>query len=504
MNRCLLILLCILPTLAHAWDTVDELSVPAARGMSKSERITFNQAVNAMVEGKSERARELFTPLADAGITDAQVTLGTLLARFPAEEDRKESLKWLYFAANAGVWHAQLSVADAYRQGRYAHKDLLTARMWLNRALPLGGAEVAKALESVDRELSAAAETALHNEQYKVAVTLLEPIAEGGDQKAQDLLARLYHNGHLGSGQEEKARYWYEKAAAQGSRRAQMALANLYLEKNEASSGDKSRAVNFLLQAASPGDAEAQYQLGKLYMTGNGVPKDPAKGIKFYRLAAEQEHKEAQYSLGVRYALGQGAEVDEHEAVRWFQRAAENGHAKAQHNLGLSYLHGIGVPPQPKLAAHWFKKAADAGVEKSEQLLKIALQADDQQQKAPETQVAHADQQAGLNGKPSEWVQPLHGSTWFSKLPKEGYTLQVISGRQKSGVMSFLDETGLSKGEYFHYIQHENSDSRHVVQWGYFKAYSEAKKAATKLSKGYTKFKPWIRKVDAVKKIARL
>jgi TPR repeat protein len=501
MFRVLFAIVLMFPLLAQAWEDLSQLEVPASRGLAANERDTFNQAVTAMVNGQQGRARQLLTPLATSGITDAQVALGTLLSRFPAEADKKESAQWLYFSAQAGVWHSQVEVARAYRKGKYAEKNLLTAHQWLNKALPMGGVDVLEEMDDLGKEMMDHAQHLLKQKHTGRAVELMTAVAESGSLQAQLAMAKIYAKPPATKQRKEKMRMWYAKAAAQGSRKAQFSLAKSYLADKSATPADRQHAVALLHQAADPGEAEAQYQLGMMYMRGDGVAKNEEKGLQYYRVAAEQGHEEAQYSLGVRHAVGKGVEVDDYEAHRWFKRAANEGHGKAQHNLALTYLHGMGTKEQPDKANEWFHKAADKGVAKSADYLsgnKLVISAvDEVQPKMVTMREDDAPVQAKAAGS---WVESLHGDTWFNKLPAKGYTVQVISGTRKQGVLDFIQRHKLDRGEYYHYVSHKNDKSRHVVQWGYFKTYNDAKKAAIRVSKGYSRFKPWIRKINVVRK----
>ena len=492
MKRLFMILL-IFPLSAQAWDSLEQLTVPENRSLAPQERVTFNQSVNAMMNGENNKAGQLLAPLAASGITDAQVALGTLLSRSTDPDEQKEALKWFYYSAHAGVWRAQLEVAEAYRKGRHVTADRLKAYRWLNKALPLGGADVLEVMNTLSGDIYNEANDQLKAKKQVRAVELLTAIAEAGHLAAQEQLAKIYGEAPITQDRQQKMRMWYGKAAAQGSRTAQYELANLILAEKDVSKEDRNYAINLLERAADPGQADAQYQLGRMYMTGEGVPRDTGKGLYFYRIAAEQGHSEAQYSLAVRYTIGEGVATDDYEAHRWYKRAANEGHGKAQHNLALTYLHGMGTKAEPEKADFWFQKAAAEGVSKAESFLKTS-------NKKNLEIVAPEDEPRKKTSTKKNWVESRVGQKWFTKLPEKGFTIQVISGTKAQGVEEFLQTNGLEKSKYFHYVKHRGADSRHVVQWGYFSTYQEAKKAAIQISKGYTRFKPWIRSVDSVKK----
>ncbi|MDH5300174.1 MAG: SPOR domain-containing protein [Gammaproteobacteria bacterium] len=483
-----ILLLLMLPISALAWDSIEQLPIPESRAMVPQERGTFNQAVTAMMSGDDATARQLLAPMAASGITDAQLSLATLLSRSQVEDDQKESVKWFYFSANAGVWRSQLEMAKAYRTGRYVAQDRLKAYKWLVRALPLGGIDVLQQMDGLGKELYATATAELDNGKTARAVEILTPLAESGMLPAQEKLAELYAQPPTTQDRRQKMRLWLDKAAAQGSQSAQYALANMILTMPSTDVTEKNYAISLLEKSAAPGKAEAQYQLGRMYMTGDGVAKNTEKGLYYYRIAAEQGHREAQYALGVRYTLGEGVANDDFEAHRWFKQAANEGHAKAQYNLALSYKHGLGTAVQPEKADYWFKKAAAEGLTRG-----------NDSKKAKNSDLTKLPADAG-KGTKKNWVEQVNGAKWFAALPKQGFTIQVVTGNEAEAIRAFIQNNKLAENKYFHYVQHSGTNSRHVVQWGYFSSYEEAKKAAIQISKGYTQFKPWIRSVDSVKK----
>ena len=89
---------------------------------------------------------------------------------------------------------------------------------------------------------------------------------------------------------DEKAAFWYTKAAEQGLPEAQAMLGMLYLL-GRGVTRNYAKARHYFEQALQGGElnveaAVAQYWLGQMYKEGIGVPKDREKGEKLIRLAA--------------------------------------------------------------------------------------------------------------------------------------------------------------------------------------------------------------------------
>jgi TPR repeat protein len=180
-------------------------------------------------------------------------------------------------------------------------------------ALALAGAAVAGPLDD--------AIAAYRHGDYPTALRLLQPLANGGDARAQYGLGVMYGMGHGVPQDYAEAMKWYRNAADQG-------------------------------------DADAQYNLGVMYDYGHGVPQDYAEAMKWYLRAADQGDADAQHRVGVHYDKGTGVPQDYAEAVKWYRRAADQGDARAQNNLGDMYAAGTGVPQDYVQAYKWYSLAA--------------------------------------------------------------------------------------------------------------------------------------------------
>ena len=113
------------------------------------------------------------------------------------------------------------------------------------------------------------AEATFKSKDYVKAFTLLKPLAERGNPRAQNGLGIMYGQGLIGPKDLNEAFKWHQKAAEQGY-------------------------------------ALGQYYLGLMYADGDGVPKNAVEGAKWLRRAADQGVANAQFSLGVMYETGEG------------------------------------------------------------------------------------------------------------------------------------------------------------------------------------------------------
>lgn len=138
---------------------------------------------------------------------------------------------------------------------------------------------------------------AYKRKDYEKSVALLEPLARGGNARAQLWLGQMHYYGHGVQENDAAAFDWFSRAAAQGNSEAQLQLANMLVYRRGAPAGD-----------ADP-DVEA---------------------AKWYFAAARQGQPEAQYSLALLFAVGKGVQQSDAEAQKWMKRAASHGHPDAK------------------------------------------------------------------------------------------------------------------------------------------------------------------------------
>ena len=97
---------------------------------------------------------------------------------------------------------------------------------------------------------------------------------------------------------------------------------------------DHEKALYWLQKAAGEGSLSAMHALGWAYYSGRGVSKDMQFSASHFRNAADRGYAESQYMLGLLYAQGWGVEKDSSLSLQWVKRAAEQGHPASQKLLG--------------------------------------------------------------------------------------------------------------------------------------------------------------------------
>ncbi len=118
-------------------------------------------------------------------------------------------------------------------------------------------------------------------------------LADEGDVEAQFRLGSRYEKGEGVPRDVMKAIGWYQRAADNGSVKAQINLGGIYMEGAAGVRRNYAEAKRWYLMAAEHGSAFAQFNLGLLYEQGWGASKDEAQALQYYLLAAKQGDDQA-------------------------------------------------------------------------------------------------------------------------------------------------------------------------------------------------------------------
>ncbi len=133
---------------------------------------------------------------------------------------------------------------------------------------------------------------AYENGRYDDAISVWEPLAEGGNVDALNMLAQLYRLG-LGVQQDDKKAFdLYEQAANRGSDEAQVNVA-FQLLTGKGVEQDREQAASWFAKASDRGNPLAQYNLGLMYEKGIGVEQDREFAAELYSIAADKGQKRA-------------------------------------------------------------------------------------------------------------------------------------------------------------------------------------------------------------------
>lgn len=144
-----------------------------------------------------------------------------------------------------------------------------------------------------------------------------------------------------------------EAGAERGSVQKQMQLGAAYflgrgVQRNE------EKAAFWFEKAANAGDPGAQEEIGYFYQAGIGVPHDPVRAAHWFQLAAAGGRVSAKVNLGVAYLWGLGVPRNQPLALQLFHEALDKGSAVAAGYIGEAYCLGIGVAKDVSAAQHWY------------------------------------------------------------------------------------------------------------------------------------------------------
>ena len=163
------------------------------------------------------------------------------------------------------------------------------------------------------------------DEEHAEAAGELERLWAEGYAPAAYQLGRFYRDDLSTMQDPDQAERWFRLAAEAGNDFAEYALGKLLLGQQRTE-----EAMRWLVESAGHGNPIAQYRLGKFYLSGEDVPKDPARAQEFLTGAARHGNPFAQYALGKLYLLGRDAEQDPEKTREWFAQAAAQGNEYAQ------------------------------------------------------------------------------------------------------------------------------------------------------------------------------
>ncbi len=202
-----------------------------------------------------DRALAILKPLAEAGDSQAQITLGFMYDHGQGvEKSPTESIKWYRMAAEQGVPFVQHDMGVKYFQGQGVEQNYLEAAKWW--------------------ELS----------------------GNAGIADSQFNLGLMYYRGLGVPKNYVKAATLFEAAAVQGHGSAQYSLAVMYAF-GQSKNKDYATALKWFRKSAAQNIAQAQFNLGVFNENGYGVDKDLEKARTWYQLAADQGLPEAVQKL---------------------------------------------------------------------------------------------------------------------------------------------------------------------------------------------------------------
>lgn len=382
------------------------------------------------------------------------------------------------------------------------------------------------------------------NGDYDAALSIVRPMAEGGNSDAQVLLSLMYDNGQGLPQDRRKATEWLLRAADGGNSNAKHDIGLRYY-RGQGVEQNYQTAADWWQKASDDGIPDSQFNLALLYHRGLGVGQDFIKARRYFKLASDKGHDLAQYSLATMHAFGHGGAKDYDAAFSLFQKAANRGTAQAQYNLGVFYENGYGVTRDLGEAKRWYRLAAAQNLQEAADRLKAlelsggkppvgtAARPDDlnlqaRGQPAPASEVARppAGDKTPATPAPSGGATPPPATAattpppvaatptpsytpsgdddglvlredWIRSQPGQNFTLQVVSLPTEADMLSFLGRYHWGREVAYAKVI-VNGRTRYSGLYGTFSSKGEALKAVAELPLEMQKNKPWPRSFGSV------
>lgn len=329
--------------------------------------LTTGLPAAAQESGSAVTIGDLQQRIAD-GDAGAKARLGEMLLRGRGvAQDVDRGIALLKEAAEAGESIAAYRLGEAYFTGIGVRQDHVEAFFWYSETVAIephrDGFFMIASMQAAGRGTERDREAAFKN--YLKAAELEQP-------RAMFEVGLAYKNGVGVAPNDEKARYWFGKAApvnqdvaGTGKLSSYLTLGQIY-EHGWGVRKDPAQAAKWFKLAADEyrklaeaGDLIAMHRLAGMYRTGTGVSQDKSQLREWLRRAAEGGYFEAQYEYAVMHLTNHdGATRDFALARKYFVAAAEGGHPDSQYQLGVMFARGMGVKQNKLVAYKWLTLAA--------------------------------------------------------------------------------------------------------------------------------------------------
>ena len=177
--------------------------------------MTYYQAPNQSLRQWWPNAVKYLEKAAEQGHMEAQIRLGFMYSWRSTKEELgiqdadARSVFWFRKAAEQGDTNAQIHLSRYYRDGTGVEQDYDRALYWCNQAAEQNDVEAMNELRYL---------YGYRLNMPQLALEWCKKAAELGYAECQWRLGSMYEEGFCTSIDNEKALYWYQKAAAQGAR----------------------------------------------------------------------------------------------------------------------------------------------------------------------------------------------------------------------------------------------------------------------------------------------
>ncbi len=271
----------------------------------------------------------------------------------------KECIDWYTSSADKGNISAALTLAEAYKDGKYVEQNHDMYMQYLGRASGLGdlGARVEFAEELVST-----------NEDLPVIRHGLNILTEISGltrpryavKSACRILSGLYLEGKKVAKDEAKAVEYAVKMADAGDTGGLMELAGAYYAGERGAEVNRAKALELYECAGNRGNRDAMETVGRMLYKGDGIASDPQKAVEWYMKAARKGSYDslemAEKLLGMIYP-SQAEKI----YVKMLKDMEEDGYYAAFVKLYHMHREGRGLPKDTEAARNYLERAVKGG-----------------------------------------------------------------------------------------------------------------------------------------------
>jgi TPR repeat protein len=353
------------PRLARDWSKWD-------KSQSVGDPEEMYDAAIAYAEGRADinrsplTARKLLEDLADrpwAGRGRAHFRLGKLfLDPIAGPVDPERAATHLATASSMLNMDAYVLLAQLHAEGRIAASNVREAERLLRAASTAGNIDGMIRLAQLQRSgrIGHAPQAATDDLIRLALQTLYDGLGRGKCGALFEIGTILSENSLVQGGLTEAVK-WFEAAARQGDSKADLALAEIFMQGRVKAAPDQFLA--HLTRAAEAGEPRAMTLLGERLLLGDRAPKDVPKAIAWLERAGLNADTEA-YKLLARHYRGEfGAALDLPKAAEALTKASNLPGHTTSILVGLARLHAAGVNGKPDIdaALSFYRRAVARG-----------------------------------------------------------------------------------------------------------------------------------------------
>lgn len=263
---------------------------------------------------------------------------------FGLEKDVDKAIRIYTIAANKGDPRAH------YQIGKHLYKAMLQKKWQLIKQR--AGGEKDSLGEK--KSLSLTEQVELRREQRK-AVEFIQKAADQGLPEAQLFLVEISDEINL---DKMKSLNLLKKAAEKNSK-AQIYLANRYLQGSDELPSDFKEAYTWYKRASEHGLDSGLYEDISHFHKDSRLPRDEKAQKAWILMEAEHGVADAQYEVGLEIYTNSKSKEEDQLAYQWFCLADENGSEIGEYMRGKCLKDGIGVERDLKLAVELLESATD-------------------------------------------------------------------------------------------------------------------------------------------------